>query len=644
MTDNFSIFETKFGENAIISFDLFDTLIEEPFTEHSDLFELMRSDVDKIIGKKNFDFKKVRLLAEKNALKESKNKIIDINDIYSEFQRITQLGNAYVMEIEKLELVFVQKYYQTKPIGKQIYDIAQSLNKKIVILCDTYYPRFVIESILHKHEYKEYQEIFVSSEVNHSAKEGTLFTYMSEKLQCSPKYIIHIGDDEISDSVNPTRLGFNTLPLFSSLESYKQTLYYKKIWAPNSDNHLLSTRLINGLMAIKFFEMRDAKPLETDKSIFNNEYHRIGYFGLGPILLGYTQWILQKSQEDYIKHLYFLSSNGKFLKSAYDILSKHYSQAPTAYELLASSNIETFTKLSKNHELYEILDEDYTNIPIKAYFNDKFRFDIEPYNSLLERYGLNIDSLISKNSNEKQLEAIFDYLKPAIIEKNKNDYEYYAAYLKYQHLPNPDKSAIVDISNRDNIQVSVSDMVKQKIGGYYLFTFVDMIEKVKKQEMPISGYVSNFEEKASFNCLLNFLFDSSDNYFSHFNLAEKMLNPVFDENEYTSNTKNAIEEIQKAALQFVIDFEHLYSKNINQLYFSSKQIYSPIYYFLNKDEEGMHFIKGINFKKINPASETIAEIDIKIDSNDATRTLNQEKNISILNKIGQLFKDIKKTL
>lgn len=644
MTDNFSIFETKFGENAIISFDLFDTLIEEPFTEHSDLFELMRSDVDKIIGKKNFDFKKVRLLAEKNALKESKNKIIDINDIYSEFQRITQLGNAYVMEIEKLELVFVQKYYQTKPIGKQIYDIAQSLNKKIVILCDTYYPRFVIESILHKHEYKEYQEIFVSSEVNHSAKEGTLFTYMSEKLQCSPKYIIHIGDDEISDSVNPTRLGFNTLPLFSSLESYKQTLYYKKIWAPNSDNHLLSTRLINGLMAIKFFEMRDAKPLETDKSIFNNEYHRIGYFGLGPILLGYTQWILQKSQEDYIKHLYFLSSNGKFLKSAYDILSKHYSQAPTAYELLASSNIETFTKLSKNHELYEILDEDYTNIPIKAYFNDKFRFDIEPYNSLLERYGLNVDSLISKNSNEKQLEAIFDYLKPAIIEKNKNDYEYYAAYLKYQHLPNPDKSAIVDISNRDNIQVSVSDMVKQKIGGYYLFTFVDMIEKVKKQEMPISGYVSNFEEKASFNCLLNFLFDSSDNYFSHFNLAEKMLNPVFDENEYTSNTKNAIEEIQKAALQFVIDFEHLYSKNINQLYFSSKQIYSPIYYFLNKDEEGMHFIKGINFKKINPASETIAEIDIKIDSNDAPRTLNQEKNISILNKIGQLFKDIKKTL
>ncbi len=644
MNDNFSIFETKFGENAIISFDLFDTLIEEPFAKHSDLFELMRSDVDKIIGKKNFDFNKVRQLAEKNALKQSKNKIIDINDIYSEFQRITQLGNAYVMEIEKLELVFIQKYYQTKPIGKQIYEIAQSLNKKIVILCDTYYPRFVIESILHKHEYRDYQEIFVSSEVNQSAQEGGLFTYMSEKLQCSSKYIIHIGDDEIADSVNPTKLGFNTLPLFSSLESYQQTLYYKKIWQPNSEHHLLSTRLINGLMAIKFFEMRDDKALDTDKSIFNNQYYRIGYFGLGPILLGYTQWILQKSQEDYVKHLYFLSSNGKFLKTAYETLSKHYSQAPTAYELLASSNIETFTTLSKNHELYEILDEDYTNIPIKAYFSEKFRFDIEPFNSLLERYGLNTDSLISKSSNEKQIEAIFDYLKPAIIEKNKNDYEYYSTYLKYQHLPNPDKSAIVDISNRDNTQVSVSDMVKQKVGGYYLFTFVDMIENVKKQDMPISGYVSNFEEKATFNCLLNFLFESSDNYFSHFNLADKMLNPVFDEKEYTKKTQEALEEIQKAALQFVIDFEQLYSKNINQLYFSSKQIYAPIFYFLNKDDEGMHFLKGINFTKVNPKSETIAEIDIKIDSSDTERNIQQDKSINIFNKIGKLFQDIKKTL
>ena len=644
MNDNFSIFETKFGENAIISFDLFDTLVEEPFIQHSDLFELMRSDVDKITGRKNFDFKKVRLLAEKNALKQSKNKIIDINDIYSEFQRITQLGNAYVMEIEKLELVFVQKYYQTKPIGKQIYDIAQSLNKKIVIVCDTYYPRFVIESILHKHEYRDYQELFVSSEINHSAQDGSLFSYMSDKLQCSPKYIIHIGDDEVSDSINPNNLGFNTLSIFSSLDSYKKTLYYKKIWEPNSENHLLSTRLINGLMAIKFFEMKEDKPLETDKSLFNNDYYRIGYFGLGPILLGYTQWILQKSQEDYVKHLYFLTSNGKFLKTAYETLAKHYSQAPIAYELLASANIETFTTLSKNHELYEILDENYNNIQIKDYFLEKFRFDVEPYNSLLERYGLNVDSVISKSVNEKQIEAIFDYLKPEIIDKNKNDYEYYSTYLKYQHLPNPDRSAIVDISNRDNIQFSVSDMIKQKIGGYYLFTFVDMIEKIKKQEMPISGYVSNFEEKTAFNCLLNFLFDSSDNYFSYFNLNEKMLNPVFEEKEYSKNTKEAIEKIQQAALQFVIDFEQLYSKNISQLYFSSKQIYTPIEYFLNKDEEGINFIKGMNFNKINPKSNILSEIDITIDSNDAPRKFNKERNESIFEKLGKLFKDIKKTL
>lgn len=643
MSDNFSIFEVKFSENAIISFDLFDTLIESPFLHHEDIFELMSLDVDKIVGKKNFDFKKIRILAEKNAYKaKNSSGIIDLNNIYSEFQRLTQLGNAYVMEIEKLELVYVQKYYQPKLIGKQIFEYAQSLNKKIVILAETYYPRFVLESILDKCDYNWYQELFISAEIELSTKKGTMFSYVADKLQCSPKYIVHIGDEEIADVVNPEKYGFNTLPILSSKESYKNSLYYKEIWEKSEIQHILPTRLINGMLSLKFFLTNKEEGLNTDRSCFNQDFKRIGYFGLGPILLGFTQWILQKSQEDYVKHLYFLSSNGKFLKSAYDLLAKHYSQAPTAYDLLSSSSIESFSKFNKTHELYEILDMPYENITIKDYFNEKFSLDITPYDSLLERYGLTLDSIISQSINEKQVEAIFDNLKYTIIETSKTDTEYYTTYLKYQHLPNPDKSAIVDIVNRENIQSSISEMVKQKIGGYYMFTFVEMIENLKKQGMPVSGYVANFEEKKDFNYYLNILFDSSDSYFSKFNLSENMLNPIFEETEYPKQTKKAIEEIQDGAFEFVVDFEKLFNKQLSQMYFSSKQLFKPIEHILVKDNEANRMFTELNTKRVVPQKEEV-EINITIDSEDVKgRSFNE--NEGIFSRIGKFFSEIKKTL
>jgi len=311
-TNSSNIFETKFDNNAVISFDLFDTLVEEPFSHHSDLFDLMNSEVDRIVGKQNFNFKKIRLLSEKLALKNTSKEVIDLNDIYFEFQKITNLNQNYIMEIEKLEICFEQKFYQVKPIGQQLFLFAQSLNKKIVIIADSYLPRFFIEGLLDRLGYYSYNDLFVSSELGLSKKTGNMFKHVYEKLFCDSKYILHIGDDELEDVKIPENLGFNTMSILSTYDCYKDTYYYQNIWKTDDKNHLLSTRLINGLLASKFFKTINNQSLNTDKTAFNQDAYRIGYFGLGPILLGYTQWLLQKSQEDYIKHLYFLSSNGKF--------------------------------------------------------------------------------------------------------------------------------------------------------------------------------------------------------------------------------------------------------------------------------------------------------------------------------------------
>ncbi len=631
-----SIFETKFSDNAIISFDLFDTLIESCFFNQEDLFELMNPEVDRIIGQKHLDFKKVRILAEKIAHKNSQSESIDLNHIYEEIGKIAQLEKSQIMEIEKLELCYVQKFFQVKPLGTHMFQIAKSLNKKLVIIAETGLPRFFIESLLERFNYEGHQELFISSEIGLSKKTGKLYTHIADKMFCDPKYFLHVGSREQEDIQVPQQLGFNVLPIYSNTDSYKNSFYYKNIWAQTEESSIFSTNLIHGLLAKKFHETKNQESLNTDKSAFNQDVYRVGYFGLGPLLLGYIQWIIQKSQEDYIKHLYFSSNHGQFIRTAYDIIARHYSFAPTSYDLLSSSKICNLNKLTKPYELFLILDEPFSNISVQEYFLSNFDIDLSEKTELLDKYLLTKDTIIEKKTHEKHVYAILESILEELKTKALNEKDYYAAYLKYQNLPNPDKSAIVDIGYEDNIQSTLSDIAKQKIGGYYLVTSLDTIEKIKRNGMPISGYLGNFEENIYENSL-EIIFSAIDKSFMTFQLNGNMIDPIFSEEEFNDSTKQFISVIQNAALDFIDDFEQTYNKHIPQFYFSPKQISKPIYYFLNQKTESAKVFKGVSLeKKLTPKSQQ-KELNI-------LNALDNFEGIGLMKGIERVWNGLKKAL
>ncbi|NCP98065.1 hypothetical protein GW796_08715 [archaeon] len=590
--NSYLIFETKIGDNAVISFDLFDTLVESTFFENSDLFELMSPEVESFLGKKNFNFKKIRLLAEKLAHKNKKTETIDLNDIYAEIKTLTNLEKSHIMEIEKIELCYEQRFYQTKNIGQQIYGVAKSLNKKIIIVTDTYLPRFFIEGLLERTGYTDYDELFLTSDIGLSKKTGNIFPYVCKKMYCDEKYFLHIGDDEIEDVKNPQIYGINTMSILSSKESYINSFYYQNIWKNNESNNILSTRLIHGLLALNFYKTIDNQSLNSDKIAFNQDPHRLGYFGLGPILLSYIQWIIQKSQDDYTKHIYFLSNNGSFIKKAYDTISRYYSQAPIGYELLASSQICKIAKLCKPHELFFKIEEPYSNINIKDLFLDRFSINISKHLDILEKHGLTINSVVDQSINEKQVFSIFEELISTITTNSDNEKNYYSAYLRYNNLPNPDHSALVDIGFKENIQSTISEIAKQKIGGYYLVTFIDMIEQIKKQGMQISGYLGNFEEPNYRENPIDLFFNSVEKEFLTFELNDNTINPIFTEQTNNEFKIKFITEVQESALKFIADFETIYNKHIPQFYFSPKQTVKPLLYFLNQKTESSKIFKN----------------------------------------------------
>lgn len=632
---NYSIFETKFSDNAVISFDLLDTLVEKPFLKQEDLFELMSADVEKIVANKNFNFKKIRILAEKMAYKNKPNsETIDLNDIYAEIKKLTQLEMAHIMEINKIEVCYEQKFYKEKAVGKQIFGFAKAMDKKIIIIADTTLPRFFVEGLLERFDYKGYHELVMCSEAGVGKKTGNIFPYLAEKLYCDPKYFLHIGDDEIEDVQKPQKAGFNTMSILSSHESFKNSFYYKNIWQKNEAKTITTTRLINSVLASKFHVTKDQNSLNTDKSAFNNDAYRVGYFGLGPVLLGYVQWLLQKSQDDYVKHLYFLSTNGFFIKSAYDMLAKHYSQAPASYELLASSRICNISNLTNTYDLYALLDEPFSAIKVEDYFFNIF--GINPSSEVLEKHGLSIGSVIDKNNNEKQVLGIFEELQSEIIKQAQYEKTYYSAYLKYQNLPNPDKSAIVDIGYNDNIQTTISDIAKQKIGGYYLITFIDTIDKIKRNGMPISGYLGNFEEELQDNTSWELMFNSIETAFSTFEINGNTINPIFLNESHSEATQQFITDVQSSALDFIADFEQIFNKHIPQFYFSPKQVAKPLSFFFNQKSECSRLLKNISADKIIIKKSDVIQGDYRDDID------NKDK--GLIKTIGRMLLEIKKAL
>jgi len=323
-----------------------------------------------------------------------------------------------------------------------------------------------------------------------------------------------------------------------------------------------------------------------------------------------------------------------FIKQSYDILSKHYSLAPSSSEILSSDRIIQTTIMNKDYILYEIAYQDYSNISVYNYFKNNFHFDISNYVDILEKYGLKLESVISRTENEKQVLSFFEDLIPYIKETFNNEQNYYSVYLKYQNLPNPDNSAIVDIGYNENIQFTLSEIAKQKIGGYYLLTFLENIEKIKKNGMPISGYLGNFEEKNQ-DTNYELIFHSIEKDFFTFELNENTINPIFENYELNDFHKKFINEVQNSALEFILDFEQTYNKYITQLYFSPKQVIKPLFYFLTQKTESSKILKNITLEKQTNIVVPEVVVEDKI----------EEKNEDGLFKtIGKVLSGIKKAL
>lgn len=286
----------QIDKHNVISFDIFDTLLLRPYIQPTDLFEHLGK-----LNKVN-NFKEIRINAEKTARKVNSHKEdITIDDIYE------QLPDNLKYLKEK-ELALESKVLQPNFEMLDIFNYTIKQNKRIIITSDMYLHKDFLEKVLYKNGFKGYENLYVSSDIQ-KGKGKTLFQYIIKDLKESPKKILHIGDNLLSDYKKPISLGLSAI-------------YYKKV------SDIFFARNIKARTFWSNNKSFESSIMLMNLAIFNHKNREISYwkrFGFeygGPVCYWYLKWIEQQLSKKHIDNIIFVARDGYTLEKIFKLF-KH---------------------------------------------------------------------------------------------------------------------------------------------------------------------------------------------------------------------------------------------------------------------------------------------------------------------------------
>ncbi len=446
-----------------VSFDIFDTLLKRNINQPSDIFSLIKIDIDR--------FEEKRIEAEKVARKNSQEKEITIDEIY---QNMTEISNK--KRIIKAELDVENSMLIINKEIWPVYEWCIANGVEVFITSDMYLPKDFIEGVLTKNGIIGYKQLYLSSSYKKTKRDGTLFKILLSEQGLKANEIIHIGDSFVGDYKIPISLGIKAIRIPRNVNRKQHTYKF--------DSSIKSS-LFNSF-------------LNNTVNIEKGEYYQFGYECFGPMLWGYVRWLYKSITEKNISKIYFFSRDGFIMKKAFDIcysndkiksfyleVSRRSLRVPV---LWLDSSFETVLNMLSPSRL----------IPIKAIF-DGVGLDINNYLELLDKYGFTDKSIFDRNSilEDRDLLSMYSQLKKDINKISRQEYELLIKYLEKNEVFG--KIAVVDIGwsggmQRFLEQVLLKIDIEHHICGYYtgVAPYYTRNSKICP-DLDLNGYLFDFK-------------------------------------------------------------------------------------------------------------------------------------------------------
>ena len=285
----------------VYSFDVFDTLITRNVIKPTDLFNKISNRIEVELGKKLSDFSLERVSCERFVRKKLHKEEITLEDIYSELAKRLLLSEEEKLFIKKIEIE--EECAAVYPI-KQNVDLYNDLkkNNKVILITDMYLSKETIYRMLRKCDIDiDYSNLFVSSDLGITKMSGSIYKYISKTEGIKYSEWQHYGDNYHSDYRMAKKLGIKAKKIkVSDMNKYEKILL---------DAGLEDLALISKENRIKIPE-----------NVENNSLWEVAGSVIGPMLLGYLQWIYKYAVDEEIDEILFIARDGQLMYKSWQIL------------------------------------------------------------------------------------------------------------------------------------------------------------------------------------------------------------------------------------------------------------------------------------------------------------------------------------
>lgn len=569
-------FKEKIAKSSdnYVSFDIFDTLIQRPFYEPTDLFRLMNQQFEKLVNT-NLEFSKIRIQAE-NYTRRKYGKMhptwqdVTLDEIYAEMAEIYGLEENVIKQLEMFEKELEIQFCKIRQSGKELYEAALLAGKKIIIISDMYLTRDIIEKILQKNGYCEYEKLYLSSELRKTKNTGDIYEYVKKDLGgLSSQHIYHVGDTWKNDYENANKAGFDALFFPKAKEVFENKIHGLNTndcskmadiacgitVKPKEYYESIGFRCMISLVYNKYFD----NPFRTfnPDSDFNIDPYLIGYYVVGMHMIGLAEWITRECRQKKVKKIHFLARDGYLPMLAYQIWNADNENAIEADYMYASRKAVMTGMIRSKIDFY--------NLPVE-------------YHNHSPRSLLGVLKFASKEITETEKKQIckeyrFKYEEPF------TEYENYINFLNvfldeiyseemlnnnrklakeyYSNIQEDDITFDMGYSGR--IQNAISNLAGHAVDVLFIHSEADMADKMKR----IGGFeITNYYDYTPYVSGLLREHLLSDYHAGCDSFVKKNGKVVPKMSNESKNYQDifVVDTIQKSALQMVSDFKAVFAQ------------------------------------------------------------------------------------
>ena len=589
-------------EVKVISFDVFDTLVSRPFAKPMDIFVMLNKPFTQLFGIKSYvDFASIRHNSEERCHKIWKSlkpgvEEPRLDDIYNEISSTYGYDREKLRIIEQLEIQNEIRFSFPRKSGCELFELAKSAGKKVILVSDMYLPRSCIEAVLQKCGISGYDKLYLSNEYHLTKHSGRLYRVIARDLDgiAKGRQILHIGDNYDSDVKRAQEAGFDTQHFPAAIGLFQGRnpgIYtgksFSKIFdiADRYTDMNLSYYSYTGLrccLAMVANKIFDFPFVSFNKnSDLNADPVFVGYYVVGMHIFALARWLIQQTKDKGIRKIHFAARDGYLIKQAYDILSEGLEGVPESNYIRVSRKTFASADIYSYADMHSVVQKlNYASQTPDSIF-ELFRpvmseKSIEKYEKLSTSKKSSCNSrFVDKDQFAAFMKDFYrDYLADADFESYRN-----AVKSHFASVFAPE-DVFFDVGYSGRVELVLNKLLGFRIRSFYIHSNNESLEKrcalgdientVFYDFKPlVTGVVREH--------IISELAPSTIGY----TVENGVFEPVFDKFDMNYPTVFVTDEVQKSAVEFVRDMRSAFGEDAVWLYARNYELSRPFEYYLH---------------------------------------------------------------